>query len=70
MAEKNVGGRDRLVRALLAVALTVVAVSTLKKGKRKTGLLALVGAVGFGFNATTCFCGLNQTLGIDTTSDE
>ena len=67
MAEKNVGGRDRLVRALLAVALTVVAVSTLKKGKRKTGLLALVGAVGFGFNATTCFCGLNQTLGIDTT---
>lgn len=70
MAEKNVGGRDRLVRALLAVALTVVAVSTLKKGKRKTGLLALVGAVGFGFNTTTCFCGLNQTLGIDTTSDE
>ena len=70
MAEKNVGGRDRLVRALLAVALTVVAISTLKKGKRKTGLLALVGAVGFGFNATTCFCGLNQTLGIDTTSDE
>jgi hypothetical protein len=70
MAESNVGGRDRLVRVLLAVLLTVVAVSTLRKGKRKTGLLALVGAFGFGFNATTCFCGLNKTLGIDTTSDE
>lgn len=67
MAEKNVGGRDRLARALLAVLLTVVAISTLRKGKSKTGLLALVGALGFGFNATTCFCGLNQALGIDTT---
>jgi len=70
MAESNVGGRDRLVRALLAVVLTVVAISTLRKGNRKTSLLALVGALGFGFNATTCFCGLNETLGIDTTTDE
>ncbi|PSQ30698.1 DUF2892 domain-containing protein [Halobacteriales archaeon SW_8_65_20] len=70
METKNVGGRDRLARALLAALLTVVAISTLRKGKRRTGLLALVGALGFGFNATTCFCGLNKTLGIDTTSDE
>jgi len=70
MAKKNVGGRDRLARALLATLLTVVAISTLRKGKRRTGLLALVGALGFGFNATTCFCGLNKTLGIDTTPDE
>ena len=70
MAEKNVGGRDRLARAILAALLTVITISTLQSGKRKTGLLALVGALGFGFNATTCFCGLNRTLGIDTTSDE
>lgn len=70
MAEKNVGGRDRLVRTLLAALLTVVAISRLKKGKRKTGLFALVGALGFGFNATTCFCGLNRMLGIDSTTDE
>jgi hypothetical protein len=70
MAEKNVGGRDRLVRTLLAALLAVAAVSTLQKGKRKTGLLAFVGALGFGFNAVTCFCGVNKTLGIDTTSDE
>ncbi|PSP28618.1 DUF2892 domain-containing protein [Halobacteriales archaeon QH_2_65_14] len=70
MAESNVGGRDRLARALLATLLTIVAVNTLRKGKRKTGLLALVGALGFGFNATTCFCGLNEALGIDTTTEE
>lgn len=67
--EKNVGGRDRLVRALLAVVLTVVAISSLRSGKRKTGLLAGIGALGFGFNAVTAFCGVNETLGIDTTSD-
>jgi len=69
MAERNVGGRDRLARALLATLLTIIAISTLRKGKRKSGLLALVGAFGFGFNATTCFCGLNKTLGIDTTDE-
>lgn len=69
MVETNVGGRDRIVRALLAAVLTVVAVRTLKGGKRKTGILALVGALGFGFNATTCFCGLNETLGIDTSEE-
>ena len=69
MVKKNVGGRDRLARALLATLLTVVAISTLRSGKRKTGLLALIGALGFGFNAVTCFCGLNKTLGIDTTDE-
>lgn len=69
MVETNVGGRDRLVRSLLAVVLTVVAVRTLRKERYKTGLLALVGALGFGFNATTSFCGLNEALGIDTTEE-
>jgi len=69
MAETNVGGRDRLVRALLAVVLTSVAIRSLRSGKRRTGLLAAVGALGFGFNATTCFCGINETLGIDTTRE-
>jgi hypothetical protein len=63
-------GGDRLVRALLAALLAVVTVSTLRKGKRNTGLLALVGALGFGFNAATSFCGVNRTLGIDSTTDE
>lgn len=69
MVSKNVGGRDRLVRALLAVVLTLVTVRSLRSGKRKSGLLAVVGALGLGFNATTCFCGLNKTLGVDTTDE-
>jgi hypothetical protein len=68
-SKQNVGGRDRQLRAVLAVVLSVVAVRTLKSGKYKTGLLAAIGAAGFGFNATTRFCGLNEALGIDTTSE-
>lgn len=69
MVEQNVGGKDRTVRALAAVVLTVLAVSALRKQKRKTGLLVGLAALGVGFNAVTCFCGLNATLGIDTTED-
>ena len=67
--EPNVGGRDRLARAALALAFTVLAVRALRQGKRARAVLALVGALGFGFNAATCFCGLNERLGIDTTAD-
>ncbi len=67
--ETNVGGRDRQLRALLAVVLTIVAVSTLRRGRHKLGVLAATGALGFGFNATTCFCGMNEALGIDTTEE-
>lgn len=66
---KNVGGRDRLLRAVLAVVLTIVAVGALRGGKRKSGLLAVVAALGFGFNAVTCFCGMNRALGIDTADE-
>jgi hypothetical protein len=66
---KNVGGRDRLARGVLAAVLTVIAIGTVKKGKRKTAVLAAVGALGFGFNATTCYCGTNEALGVDTTGE-
>ncbi len=67
--DSNVGGTDRLVRALLAVGLSIIALQSLRSGRRSVGLLAVVGALGLGFNATTCFCGLNEALGIDTTDD-
>jgi hypothetical protein len=70
MPEKNVGGLDRIGRAALAVVLTVVAVSALKQGNRSKGLVALLAALGTGFNATTGVCGMNKTLGIDTTGEE
>jgi len=66
--EKNVGGRDRLVRAVLAAVLTVLAVNMLRSGKRKTGLLAGIGALGSGVTATTRYCGVNDALDRDTTS--
>lgn len=66
---RNVGGRDRLVRALFAVALTGLAIGLLASGRRAVALVAALGAVGLGFNAATCFCGVNETLGIDTTDD-
>ena len=67
---KNVGGRDRLLRTVLAVVLTTIAFGAIRNGNQRKGLLAGVGALAFGFNATTCFCGLNQTLGINTASNE
>lgn len=67
--DSNVGGTDRIVRAVLAVALTVVAVAALRAGRRSVATFATVGAIGFGFNAVTCFCGLNKALGIDTTEN-
>lgn len=68
--EKNVGGRSRLVRALFAVVLAIVAVRALRSGKRKTGLLAGIGALGVGVTATTQYCGVNDTLDRDTTGGE
>jgi hypothetical protein len=70
MDVRNVGGRDRLARAGLAVALAAIAVVSLRAGDRTTGVLAGVAAAGLGFNAVTCFCGVNAALGIDTTTGE
>jgi len=67
--DKNVGGSDRLLRAALTVVLSVVAVSALRNRNYLTLLVAAVGAIGLGFNTTTCFCGLNEALGIDTTDE-
>ncbi|MFB6251742.1 MAG: YgaP-like transmembrane domain [Halobellus sp.] len=69
-SDKNVGGRDRLLRAVLAMVLTVVSVRSMQKNSVTTGLLAGLGALGLGFNAVTCVCGMNRALGIDTTKDQ
>jgi len=67
--KQNVGGRDRIVRLLLTVVLSIVAVTSLRRGKRLRGLLAGVGALGVGFTSTTGYCGVNDALGVDTTTD-
>ena len=68
--EQNVGGRDRLARTLLAALLSVLALRWLKRGQKGRGLLAGVGALGFGFTATTGYCGANDALDIDTTTND
>jgi hypothetical protein len=66
---ENVGGRDRLVRAALAAVLTLLTVRLLRSGRRTLGAVTVLSALGFGFNAVTCFCGVNEALGIDTTGE-
>jgi hypothetical protein len=46
------GNRSRLVRVLLAVGLGILALRSLRGGKRLRGLLAGVGAVALGVSAT------------------
>ena len=43
--DRNGGGRDRIVRALLTAVLTVAAVSALRDGKHKKGVLTGIGAL-------------------------
>lgn len=67
--ERNVGDRDRLVRGGLAVFLAAVAAWSFARGRVRLGGTAGVVALGLGFNAVTCFCGMNELLGIDTTRE-
>jgi len=69
MSVRNVGGRDRIVRGVLAVVLGTVAVAALSAGRDTLAVVAGAGALGAGFNAVTCFCGVNAVLGLDTTED-
>jgi hypothetical protein len=67
--ERNVGGRDRTVRAVLAVALAGVGLATvadLVSVPRLVGPLALAGAASLGVNALTGRCLANHVLGVDT----
>lgn len=66
---RNVGGRDRQARGVIAVLAGTVALWALWTGAGVLALVAGVTAVGLGVNAVTCFCGLNRALGIDTTED-
>jgi hypothetical protein len=67
---KNVGDRNRLGRTALTIALTVVAIGSFRKGKRVSGVLAGVGALALGYNATTESGELTESLGIDATDED
>lgn len=50
---KNVRENDRLTSTVLALALSVFALLSLRRGQRLRGALAGLGAVAFGYRAST-----------------
>ncbi|MFC4551752.1 MULTISPECIES: DUF2892 domain-containing protein [Halorussus] len=60
------GLRGRVARGLLAVVLAVLAVSSLRKGKRLRGVLAGAGAIALGAGARNESGGVGKALDIDT----
>ncbi|MDG5758658.1 DUF2892 domain-containing protein [Natronococcus sp. A-GB1] len=67
--ERNVGGLDRIARGVLGIWLVAVAAAAYRNGKRSRAAIAGIAGLGLLQNATTCFCGGNYLLGIDTTTD-
>ncbi|WP_128478176.1 YgaP family membrane protein [Halorussus pelagicus] len=67
--KRNVGGLDRIARAVLGVALVAVAVGAFVLGRGgNIGVVAGIAGAALLFNAATQFCGINALLGIDTCS--
>jgi hypothetical protein len=73
MIEKNVGGYDRIARAVLAVVTATVGVAALSgatglggTASTAVGIAALVATGGLTFNVLTQRCFGNALLGIDT----
>ncbi|ELY61743.1 hypothetical protein C491_00425 [Natronococcus amylolyticus DSM 10524] len=67
--ERNVGGLDRIARGVLGIWLVAVAAAAYRNGKRSRAAITGIAGLGLLQNATTCFCGGNYLLGIDTTTD-
>jgi len=66
--ERNVGGLDRIARALLGLALVAVALGAFFTGRRGLAVPAALAGAALLFNAATQFCGVYTLLGIDTCS--
>lgn len=68
--EKNVCGADRKIRALLGIALAVVAVKALEREQARRGTALWFAAVELLFNALAQFCFVNRALGINTCREQ
>jgi uncharacterized membrane protein len=73
MIEKNVGGYDRIARALLAVVAAAVGVAAVTgvaglegTAATVTAAVAFIATAGLAFNVVTQRCFGNALLGIDT----
>lgn len=67
-SQQNVGGYDRIARALGGVVLLAIGAFVFTTGQVVLAALSVVAAVGLFFNAATQFCGVNAVLGVDTCS--
>lgn len=66
--EPNVGGLDRIARAVVGIALVAAAVGAFFAARRGIGTVAALAGSALLFNAATQFCGVNALLGIDICS--
>lgn len=66
----NVGDRGRIARTILAAGLAVVAIRSLLKGKRLSGVVAGVGALALGYEARTGPGKLPEAISIEATSED
>lgn len=68
--EQSENSSGRLARTALALALGVVAINSLQKGKRLSGAVAGVGALALGYTATSGSKGVEVTFGSDATAED
>jgi len=68
--EGNVGGYDRSVRIVLAIALFAVAVGGFSSGRSTIGIVAAVVGTTLLANAAMQFCLVNAVFGINTCSSD
>ena len=67
--QRNVGGKDRIVRGILGIWLVAVAAAAYWDDQSGRAAMAGIAGLGLLWNAVTRFCGGNYLLGIDTTTD-
>jgi len=67
--QRNVGGRDRTLRGVLAGVFLSIAIGTALADRQAVAVVAGLSAAGLLFNYVFCFCGLNAALGLDTTDE-
>lgn len=68
--QRNVGGYDRIARAVLGVVFFAIAVYAATASRQLLAVFAMIASAGLLFNAATQFCGVNAVLGLDTCSWE
>jgi hypothetical protein len=65
---RNVGGYDRLARALLGVLLFAIAIVAALSDQQPLAVFGMIAGAGLLLNAAIQFCGINAVLGLDTCS--